>query len=1072
MAKKLITLIISLSMALAIFAPSLGLHAEAGGDALALDVRAEGGLKSFELPCSDIMLSELDVIADGFNRATLSWNIIGGKGEAAQSFSAPPYTPFEGSRSLSLVAEENSVTISRDIQSDGKEHDFGSIKAYAFAIWLPREAYGAEATLSLSAARGSYEKSIMLTGGSWQAAIFDLTASEMSGELESVEITVNGLTPAQQIFIDLVGGTTNENFESSLKYMAPSYTLESGAELDSMTVAARQGSYIEATEPSFCDFGGSLGGIRVRVKNNSAHKTITLGYVTDEAKDFSFEKRIVGELYGYGDVASCLFPMNREKITAFRLYFGGGEGELQLLSITPELCYVQGAGLGSITSCAIGSGGEKVTAHASLDSDTVELYKGSTACLYELSAGEDVSSITPFTTPLCDTELAEAMTFSFQLGDGSRLYNRFAVMIYSAEGEGQGASLIQIGKTFSISNPEILAETDKCFSYSSKKGITPASEALPLGGASVTAVKVELDKLILSEGEEGDTLVLGLCKLNREYLSELDRQMKSYFAAKVGVYFVFTCSRSQSEELNELICHPSASKDGRGYAAFNTESQNGISVLAAASEFLARRYSTSKGVAPVLCGITVGEEVNDARRFYNMGDSDFASFIESYIVAFRTVYLAVRKTCSGIDVCLPLGGVWYSGLNTDLSGSYDARLCLEAVAGALGELDFNISYDTCLYDMGIYSYEENSPELSASQESYYVSAANIEVLTAELMRGQNLYRGTQREIVLLEAEEHGALDQNGMISLSADYIYSYLRVCAKEMSTVKAYIPSHGASYENTLTLVDTQRLEELTQSYFSELVGEERCKELVLAASGAVTRFVEQKQLLSSAPSEVKGRTVLFSFDKSLSGFAPSVGCDSLSFGTSLGDRSGLMSMLLGESEAELRGTECYFEDGYDFSLAPYLYLDVQATSLPPSVEKVGIAIAVFSGNSYSLSRAEISPAEWNTLVCDLRSFEMYQTCDRMAIYLYPLNGEEIGHATLLVDSISVMSSELSSEDILEKLTSGKKGAPKLVTLNTVVVLSALVIISGVALFVRAVRRRRKTTGADADFIPPGFDE
>ncbi len=1066
MAGKSIIIMIIMSLLLSVLSPFCCFNASA----------AESPTEPFLLPNSDIMLSGLDLITDDFNSAILSWNIIGGEGEPLRDFPSAPYTPFEGTRSLAVTPSEENVTLSRDIQDGADSQAASAMVCYSLAVWVPAATSGATLTLSLSATHGSFEGKSKLTSGTWQAVVFDLSPAELSGELEAVEITLEGLTPNEKLYLDLMGGSSSSDFENRLKFMSSSLVGSSGVQITDAAFSSGDEQYVESLTPSFTDFSDSFRGIRVRLKSSGAASRLTLGYVTNDEKNFSEQISVEGELSGYGEILSCLFPIHSESITAFRLYFSGDE-EIEILSITPALCYAEKAGVGQIISCTVGGSGKTVTASATLPREVAERYAEGTVCLYEIPAGGDVSSITALSTPISDTEAAESMSVTFRLSQDKReLYSRYVMMLFHKDKETQKTSLIQIGKPFSVTNPELLAQSDKPFALSSKKGIYPASSLSPLDGVSVTAVNIPLDRLLTAEGE-GDSIAGGLCKINTEYLRELDSLMLQYRSSKIAVYFILTVSVSGNASLDSLLVHPSAESNAEGYTAFNTESEDGIKALAAASEFLAGRYCLSKGIAPVCRGFTVGTQINDRGLYYNMGSAGFTEFMESYCTAFRTVYSAVRSVCSGVDVCLPLGGVWYSYSDScDSLGGYDARLCLEAVSaclGGAGEIDFAVSYNPCLAQKGIYSYQENSPLCSASGETYYISASNLEVLLHELSRAENLYRGTQRDVILLEAMPHAPLDQNEEIKLSAEYIYTYLRISSRSLSGIKAYIPSHGASYENTLSLVDTQRLSELTGSYFSELVGEERCKQLVSDAIGAVTRYAREKELLSSAPSEIKGRTVLLSFDSSLSGFTPQLGCEALKFGASLGDRSGLLSVMLGDHSSTLRGISCSFDGSYDFSQAPYIHLDIQATSLPPQVRYVGVAVVLFSGNSYCMSKNTVPVGQWASLICDLRDFELSRSCDRMAIYIYSADGEDIGQPTLLIDSVSVMSPELSSEDILSKLTSGQKGQPESVGINKIILLSALALICLIMLTARAVNRRKKRTVTDSsEFIPPDFGE
>lgn len=1020
--------------------------------------------RSFIFPDSRVISAAADIITDDFNRATVVWSVSGGTAEAAASLPEYPYSSFEGSRCLSVISKGERISVSLSANDMENVPSASDLAYYSGVVYIPYEADGAVLTLELSAKHGSFKSDISLTGGTWQLFDFDLKDASLSGNITSVKLTVNGLAKDQRVLFDLIGGSTDSEYANKVRFMSGSYTNELGIKTEKMSISlSGDNSYIETDSPVINDFSGGTG-IRLRLQNSSNCRSVTLSYTTPLSPEYDSKNSVTRSIPDGEGIVSCMFPMPDSYIMSYRITFNGYcSGDVDIVSVTPCACYSPAVSIGTVGECTIRSDKRYISLSGQINESELSKYADCPIYLYELDYIDSANSVTPQIKPFAETVLnGNSFSFAFPISDSRKeLYKKYAVMAYY---EG---TLVPIGTPRAVSNPELIAEQRESFETKSVKGVYPAAEYTVLDGIGVTAVEVSLDELF--DRSAANTLKY-TCggdnySLDGDYVSELDKTIKGYEDAGTGVYIILTVRRSDDISLNEMLTYSGSSGNGR--VAFST-SNEGVKALRCAGEFITARYAARGTVSENLCGVTVGYNVNDCIGNYDMGQTSFRNFTLSYCAVFRTVYNSVKSICSGVDVYISLGGIWESGMAATQTGTFDASAVLNSVATCLsygGNIDFGVSYDIFRHENGYYAYSDVSPDISS--EARYITAANLEVLTTYLSKDELLYGGSARKVILLEADRHDSTDLNDEINLSADYIFTYLRISCRAFSSVKAFIPAHDASYENTLSLVDTQHLSELTDSYFSELIGKERCDMLIRSATSAVARYTQTKRLLTAPPSEVKGKTTLFSFGTSDCGWRKSAGCDEMRIGATLGKRSELMSVRIGSENSGIGGVMCKFDTNYDFSIAPYISLSVHAASLNVGTESINVYVVLFSGNSYCMFEAEIKGGKWNDLVCDLRDFPRASACDGMAVYLSSGDGSNIGQPTLLLGPISAMSSEYSGEDIANKIkVTVDDQNEKTVTVTTIIIISAIIVSSAVILTVRVVRRHRKKEDDDIEIL------
>ncbi len=1007
-------------------------------------------------PEARVVVSTIDAMEDDFNRATVDWTVTGGTAEAVTALTEPPYAVFEGSRSLLLRTEKTTVSLSR------KPEALTNVEALRYltaTVYAPADGGAMTVTAKVKTKGGSCEQSIALIAGRWQTVFFDLAGAELSGKVSEVKLTFSSSEEGSHTFLlDAFGGAAAETAPLTVRHLASAYRAEgctlSVTAADSMAVTVTgNGQYIEADAPALTDFSGGVG-IRVRLKNRSTCRSLTLRYTTLSGPEYT-EKRSHTVTIPEGDGAvSCLFPIPESYVGRFRLEFDGFcFGDLEILSVSAVPCYTGTPTTGAIEECVIGKNRDTVLVKGRIDAEDATRYADCALYLYELAAWEELSAVSTSRPAVAETTLnGTEFSFSTALSESrEELYRKYAVMIYYA------GALVPVGSPRFITNPEILATNTASHSLPSVKGCWPLTGDYLFDGISCTTVEIPLNRLVsLGENALVHTTAGGTCSFDSAFVEALDKQMKEHEACGVRVYFLLRLTDTDDLSLNRLLCHPEAS--GGQYAAFHTASEEGIATLRAVCDFLTTRYGTPEGETDNVIGYVVGSSVNDAANHYNMGSVSLTGLAKAYGNALRVVYNAVRSVASGVEVYMPLGGDWYTAATTGQTSAFDARSVLEAVAAYLeagGDIDWDLSYDICP-GRGRYAWETDTPDLTA--ETARITAANLEVLIGYLTADTLTYGSASRAVLLLETEPRDVEDENERIRLSADFVYTYLRLASRAFSSVRALIPAHPVDYNDVLTYIDTNRFSEVT-AFAAELIGTERFNALLPDAVSVVERYVNETKAVTVIPSAVKGETTLFEFTDSTAGWYEALHCASLKGGTTLEGQSDLLSVRLAAADANVwRGIAVDFEQPFDLSLAPYLGFTCRPAVLPEGVEMLELAVVVTAGSNMQISTLTVKAGADTTVVVDLTSFPGRGACDGMAIYARGVDGIDPGEPTLLLGSIRAMSDQMAGDDLIQAIRPDRSEEEKIptVALTTVIAVAAVGLLALVIEINRMVLRRR----------------
>ena len=1009
---------------------------------------------------SRLLSNLVDVVEDDFNKATLDWTVKGASAEAVTDLRTPPYSVYEGSRSLLLkndrYTEGEKISITK---SQNKLSGLDNAKYFTITVWSSYDLESFDLSLSLGSREKNYSQTVSVEAGGWKTVFFDLAGSGLSGKATSVKLTLSSSVSGDiKFLIDLCGFINDENAIMGAKYLSSKYTpfgcsmLQTNNRI-SLSLSGNN-QYVEADELYLTDFSGGAG-IRIGLINNSSCRKIKLYYTALGSSEYSERLSVSCEIpEGNGEVF-CTFPISGSYVGKFMIVFEGhSSGNVELVSVSPTPCYNQPSTIGEISECVIGRDKKSISIKGQINYSEASKFADCPIYLYEINPWEESSSVTTIVSKISETRL-NGSSFSFSIPvseEKNGLFKKYLVMAYYSE------ELVQVANHAFITNPEIFSEDKIDFNKNSIKGISSADSDLILDGASHTAVEIRLEKLVSLGNSEAVSHKVGdfTCTLDKEYINKLDELMKNYESCGINVNFVLKAGYTDDVSLSSLINHPSSS--GGSLSAFNTTSSDGISVLRAVCDFLAKRYSRSSGVTSNAEGFVVGVGINNSFENYNMGKADLTQFTKVYSVALRTVYNSVKSVSSGVSVYMPISGEWYSAMPIDKLYAFDGKAVLEAVSSLIsreGDIDWSVSYD--VFEGNELLYWEN-PAPDISEAASRISISNFEVLTQFLKRQEHLYNGSERDVIILEASQKEAENENEYIMQSADFVCSYLKLLNMKFASVKAFIPSREVSYNNSFKYIDTNKAGE-TVEYVKELVGEEIFGSLSSPLTNS-NRIISEKKAFSVMPSAVKGETVLFSFAENESGWLPLVNCASIKGNVSLAEKQGLLSARFSPSESgRYRGIDRRFSSTLDLSAAEYIGFEVQAAVLPDGVDSIEVSLVLWSGGSYSISSEVIKAGEWANFVAETSDFSKISSCDRMSILVRGVGGEDIGEPTLLIGNIRAMSETYSGEALEEAINSSDDADDKLtVSIYSVIAVSVVILILlGIEIKRIAKRRNRE---------------
>lgn len=273
-----------------------------------------------------------------------------------------------------------------------------------------------------------------------------------------------------------------------------------------------------------------------------------------------------------------------------------------------------------------------------------------------------------------------------------------------------------------------------------------------------------------------------------EPVQHLERSMAGY---EVNTLILLNSPRSfgckNEKELLDICVHPKYEWDWPGafISAFNMTTEPGWQVYGAFVEFFAQRYTRSDAKYGRIGGVIIGNEINLAENWGNVGDMPVADYVEEYIQAMRVAWICGKKHYNNFRVYVSLANNW-NRVHPNPQRLYHGRDIVDLLAkyGARdGDFGWHMAHhpypESWLPDF----WNDRTAEFNFATPS--ITYKNMEVLEAYLAQPQLLYKGEPRRIIF---SEQGFNSVNGPLrdlqekQAAAGYVLEYMK--ARNMKTV------------------------------------------------------------------------------------------------------------------------------------------------------------------------------------------------------------------------------------------------------------------------------------------------
>ena len=242
-------------------------------------------------------------------------------------------------------------------------------------------------------------------------------------------------------------------------------------------------------------------------------------------------------------------------------------------------------------------------------------------------------------------------------------------------------------------------------------------------------------------------------------------------------------------------------------SGINTTTFRSVRAFAATCSFLADRYSGEDGENGRVYNYVVGNEVESACQWYNMGYLPIDEFVRQYERAVRIAYVAVKSVWSEANVLLCCSHFWNVDVATqymnydpesyrpflDGHGAYTTRAILTEFARTAkeaGDYDWKLAYHpyraNAIGESVFWNAENYVASAHDEETAAKVTPLNIDVLADFLKKEEIAYEGNAREYYVTEygaGTPHGTLNagdydpakisDQSLNEQVASYIYSY-----------------------------------------------------------------------------------------------------------------------------------------------------------------------------------------------------------------------------------------------------------------------------------------------------------
>jgi len=682
--------------------------------------------------------------------------------------------------------------------------------------------------------------------------------------------------------------------------------------------------------------------------------------------------------------------------------------------------------------------------------------------LYELAPYQyepDIASLAP-SSEMAAPVAGEEFVFGLPRyeGERDRYYSKYLVVLRQGDGEAEDVRYVDSPKSVTA----VAFPAAHSFPYPaalSKKGLnvqmTDDAEELGVAHATLTVVvnglmykdDVDPDNAIPFESE-GETYYF-----HKDAVVELDREIKAMSdnGTIVNLVLILYDADDPDGSTNALI-HPDAARGQGTVYAFNTTNAEGVAYFKTAMEFLADRYTREDERYGRAMGYIVGNEVDSAWIWQNMGDKTVDRFVEQYERSVRIAYQAVRKYSDSARVYISLDNAWnepyFANQPTRFYKGKDIVDKLNALSKRGGDYPWHLAQHPYPENMLEPRVWNDNAHVSDSFDSPKITFKNLQVIDRYMGQEALKTGGERRRIILSEQGFHTQADtEEAQRVQAAAYAYAYYK--ARFLDGIDAFImfnqldiPAAGLNMglwtANTaipgfvakdkkyiydvFKNIDTSRSLEATE-FAKPIIGISDWSEAIpgFDPAGLAQRVPAQLVPVSvnkHAPRNEGGDR----FEKGIDGWEPSDHAEGVAPATADAyEGSGalkvdfvkLVRLTFVGLERLWKGAEKKFAAPVDATARPYLNVALKLTD-PVETQVYYAKVRAYSGDSIAEGVARIDASRgWNALSLDLSGWEGKSAVDRIKVWTRKTT-DESWSGSLLIDDVGFSKHDRSAGGLL----------------------------------------------------------
>lgn len=752
-------------------------------------------------------------------------------------------------------------------------------------------------------------------------------------------------------------------------------------------------------------------------------------------------------------VAIAVMPQSPAAAAACTVTQTGSLTEVEVLSSTVK---VSGVADNSCTS--------SVSIHALLASASPGSYSGSTV----------VGSATP------GAGGAFSVTFPRTSGSTDRLYSQYVAVATDGTtatriGDPRFADKISFTPTNSASR----------FTPPTQKGLaasmTGDSEELGIGHAAVSVFANNF--MTAGPGAAGSTIAFTSAGqtyyFDKKQVTWLDRTVKAYSDNKVLVYLVLVITSDPGNPNSSfpLLVHPDAPTTPLPFFAtyaFNTVTPSGIGAFTALMEFISERYSRDDQQYGRALDYIIGNEINSAKVWAQMGPKTLPDFLANYMPALRLAWQAAQKSSAQTRVYTSLDHNWNEPYTTaEPLLFYKAKDVLDGLSSLVkktGDFPWNLAYHP--YPADTLNPRVWNDPVSDSPTSSKITFKNIGQLPAYMGQTSMKYNGNRRHIVLSEQGCSSPSNSAGDQTLQAAcFAYSYYKVLAA--GNIDAYIwdpqvdnreagglrvglwtwdddrpdvispPGEKKLIYNIFKNIDTS--DSLTLTDFAKpVIGITNWTDVIpnFVPSVIDSRVASTQVGATAGGSAASGGTIIGAFETAVDGWRPSDHVETVQSVATTGNPQGSKALEVSFADTTIvksnglnnrswRGPDTILSAPVDATSTPILTAAVKVSAsgtFDPDNRYSAQVRAYTADGSSAWGTASIDPTGWNRVSIDLSSWSGKSAITRVKIWAKGSSGQTWA-GSMLIDDVRFASSVTGSApgnlDIVAKAEGRVNGSP-----------------------------------------------